>query len=267
MKPLIVANWKCNPIGLKEMKKLFDSISKGIKNNKGVEVVVCPPFVYLPILRACISNRQGGKLALGGQDCFWEEKGAFTGEISPTMLKNLGCEYVIIGHSERRKYLKETDEMVNKKLKAAIIAGLKPILCVGSKKRGEEGNKEIKIQLEKALAGIKKSDIKNIIFTFEPIWAISTTKESIVATPENTKEGEIFLRRNLAKLFSKTIAQKAKIIYGGSVDSKNIEGFIKKAKMDGVLIGAASLRPDDFVVAIKEIDVSTKSALTRSPSI
>ena len=255
MKPLIVANWKCNPPTLKEAKLLFERVEKGLKDIKDVEVVICPPFVYLPTLYVHhqVMNIKLN-IKLGAQDCFWEQKGAFTGEVSPTMLKDLGCEYVIIGHSERRKYLNETDGMVNKKLKAALLVGLKPILCVGSKKRGEKGNKEMKVQLERALAGIKKSELKNIIITYEPIWAISTTKGSIVATPENTKEGKIFLRRNLTKLFGKTIAQKVKIIYGGSVDSTNIEDFIKVAQMDGVLIGAASLRFDDFMAAVKTID-------------
>jgi len=255
MKPLIVANWKCNPPTLKEAKLLFERVEKGLKDIKDVEVVICPPFVYLPTLYVHhqVMNIKLN-IKLGAQDCFWEQKGAFTSEVSPTMLKDLGCEYVIIGHSERRKYLNETDGMVNKKLKAALLVGLKPILCVGSKKRGEKGAKEMKAQLERALAGIKKSELKNIIITYEPIWAISTTKGSIVATPENTKEGEIFLRRNLTKLFGKTIAQKVKIIYGGSVDSTNIEDFIKVAQMDGVLIGAASLRFDDFMAAVKTID-------------
>jgi len=255
MKPLIVANWKCNPPTLKEAKLLFERVEKGLKDIKDVEVVICPPFVYLPTLYVHhqVMNIKLN-IKLGAQDCFWEQKGAFTGEVSPTMLKDLGCEYVIIGHSERRKYLNETDGMVNKKLKAALLVGLKPILCVGSKKRGEKGAKEMKAQLERALVGIKKSELKNIIITYEPIWAISTTKGSIVATPENTKEGKIFLRRNLTKLFGKTIAQKVKIIYGGSVDSTNIEDFIKVAQMDGVLIGAASLRFDDFMAAVKTID-------------
>jgi len=245
-KGLIIANWKMNPATLAKAKQLFNSVTKGIKNIKNVEIVICPPFTFLSNIQHLKSNIQ-----LGAQDCFWEERGAFTGEVSPKMLKDLGVEYVIVGHSERRKYRNETNEMVNKKLKAALSVGLKPILCVGSKKRREKDNKEMKIQLEKALAGIKKSDFKNIIITYEPIWAISTTKGSVVATPENAKKEKIFLRRNLTKLFGKTIAQKVKIIYGGSVDSTNIEGFIEEAQMGGVLIGAASLKPKEFIKAVK----------------
>lgn len=250
MYPLIIANWKCNPTTLKEAKQLFNLVREGLKNIKNVKVVICPPFVYIPSL----AKASQSKIALGAQDVFWEEKGAFTGEVSPEMLKDLGVEYVIIGHSERRKYLRETDKMINKKLKASIAASLKPILCLGSKKRGKEEKKVIETQLKRALVGIKKSDLKNIIIAYEPIWAISTTKSSVVATPENTKEGEVFLRRSLSKLYSRGIAQKTKIIYGGSVNSQNIEDFIKKARMDGVLIGAASLKPADFIAAVKIID-------------
>lgn len=249
-KILIVANWKMNPVSLAEAKRNFEIIKKGVKNIKQVEAVVCVPFVFLPVLKP--SNC----LKLGTQDCFWEEKGTYTGEISPKMLKDLGVKYVIVGHSERRKYLGETDEMVNKKLKAVINVGLTPILCVGSKRRGKTARKEMESQIRKALVGVKKSKIKNIVVTYEPIWAISTTKNSIVATPENTREGEAFIRKGLGKLFGKSLAQKVRIIYGGSVDSTNIKGFIKKAKMDGVLIGAASLRPKDFIAAVKKVDES-----------
>ena len=241
MKPLIVANWKMNPQTLAEAKRLFNLVKKGVKNFKNAEVVICPPFVYLPTLKAN-----------GAQDCFWEEKGAFTGEISPLMLKNLGCKYVIIGHSERRRNLNETDEMVNRKLKAALKENLRPILCVGNKNRKREKEfKGIRIQMEKALLGIKKSDRKNLIITYDPVWAISTTKGREIATPIEAKEGAIFIRKILAKLFDKNFAQKIRIIYGGSVNSGNIRGFIKEAKMDGALVGAASLKPKEFVRTVK----------------
>lgn len=258
MKPIIIANWKCNPVTLKEARRIFDSVKNGIKNIKNVEVVICPPFIYLSSFKL-----QASGLRLGAQDCFWENPptggGAFTGEISPAMLKNLAVKYAIIGHSERRKYQKETDEMVNKKIKAALKNDLKPVLCVGSKKRGEKGNQEMKVQLESALTGIKRAELEKIVFTYEPVWAISTTKRSIVATPENTKGEAVFIRKILTKLFDKTIAQKARVIYGGSVDNTNIRDFIEKAQMDGVLIGAASLRPDDFIAAVKKIDLISKT--------
>ncbi len=247
MKPLIVANWKCNPITLKEAKKLFNLVKKGVKNFKNAEVVICPPFLYISNLKSQNSN-----IKIGAQNCFWEQKGAFTGEVSPKMLKNLGCQYVIVGHSERRRNLNETDEMVNRKLKAALKENLRPILCVGNKNRKREKEfKGIRIQMEKALSGIKKSDLKNLIITYEPVWAISTTKGREIATPIEAKEGAIFIRKILAKLFDKNFAQKIRIIYGGSVDSGNIRGFIKEAKMDGALVGAASLKPKEFVRTVK----------------
>jgi len=249
MKPLIVANWKMNPQALKGAKLLLNSIEKETRKVTNVEIVVCPPFIYLSNF---FYGRGKTMIKLGAQDCFWEQGGAFTGEISAKMLKDLGCKYVIVGHSERRRYLKETDEMVNRKLKAALKENLRPILCVGNKNRKREKEfKGIRIQMEKALSGIKKSDLKNLIITYEPVWAISTTKGREIATPIEAKEGAIFIRKILAKLFDKNFAQKIRIIYGGSVDSGNIRGFIKEAKMGGVLVGAASLKPKEFVRTVK----------------
>jgi len=249
MKPLIIANWKCNPTTLAQTKKLFNMVAEGIKDIKNVEVVICPPFSYLFNLKSSNSN-----IKLGAQDCFWAESSAHTGEVSPVMLKDLGCQYVILGHSERRKNFGETNEMINKKIKAALAAGLKPILCLSSAKRGATAKEEMGTQLKGAMAGIEKLDIKNIVFTYEPVWAISTTEGCVVATPENTAEGKIFIKEVISELFGEDAAKDTRIIYGGSVDQKNIEGFIKKAKMDGALVGAASLRPDDFIGAVKKID-------------
>ena len=228
---------------MKEAERLFNLVKKGIDNVKNVEVIICPPFPYLSILN---NGSRTSIIKYGGQDCFWEEKGAYTGEVSSLMLKDLGCQYVIIGHSERRKYFEETDEITNKKLKAVLKSGLKPILCIGEKK--------MRIQMKRALAGIKKSSLKNIIITYEPVWAISTTKGGSIATFKEAKKGAVSIRKILTRLFNKSLAQKIKIIYGGSVDSKNIQGFIKEAKMDGVLIGAASLKAKEFVAALKKID-------------
>lgn len=252
MKSLVVANWKCNPTTLGEARRLFNPVEKGIKNIKNTEVVICPPFVYLANLQLITHSLQ-----LGAQDCFWEEKGAFTGEISPKMLKNLGCQYVMIGHSERRRNLGETNEIVNKKLRAALDASLKPILCVGSKDRSREKEfKEIKIQLDKTLPGIKKPNPQNLIITYEPVWAISTTKGSKIAAPKEARDGANFIRKILTKLFDKNFAQRIRVIYGGSVDSKNVCSFIYEAKMDGVLVGAASLNPKEFIKIIKSVSRS-----------
>lgn len=250
MKPLIVANWKMDPQALAKAKLLFNLVARGVRNIKKVVVVICPPFVYIPYLLNPKPYTLNPKF--GSQDCFWEGKGAFTGEISTAMLKDLGVEYIIIGHSERRRNLNETDEMVNKKLGAVLDIGLKSILCVGSEDRDQKKEfKKIQIQLEKALLGIKKPNTENLIIAYEPIWAISTTKGRKIATPKEAREGANFTRKVLVKLFGKNFGQRIRVIYGGSVDSKNIGGFIKEAKMDGVLVGAASLRAREFIKTVK----------------
>ncbi|OGZ18790.1 MAG: triose-phosphate isomerase [Candidatus Nealsonbacteria bacterium RBG_13_42_11] len=217
MKPLIIANWKCHPTTLIEAKGLFNSVKKGIKDLKNVEIVICPPFVFLPFLKSKI----------GSQDCFWGESGAFTGEISPKMLKNLGCEYVIIGHSERRRYQKETDEIINKKLKAAISSGLKPILCI-----------ESLAQLKKGLKGIAKK----VIIAYEPVFAIGTGKP---CSPEKA--------RKMRKAIKYPV-----VLYGGSVNSQNAVNYIKEAGFQGLLVGGASLNPKEFIALAKNIDFISK---------
>lgn len=211
MKPLIIANWKMNPGTLKGAKLLFDTVRRGIKNVKKVEVIICPPFVYLPALKAN-----------GAQDCFWEERGAFTGEISPLMLKDLGVKYVIIGHSERRRNLNETDEMINKKLKAAIIVGLKPILCIESLS-----------QLKKSLRNI----LGKVIIAYEPVFAIGTGKP---CTIEKAKKMRASIKHT-------------PVLYGGSVNSQNAKEYVKKAGFQGLLIGGASLSPKEFIKIVKSL--------------
>ena len=204
MKPLIIANWKMNPQNLREAKLLFDKVKK-------TKAVICPPFIYLSDLKAN-----------GAQDVFWQEKGAFTGEISPLMLKGLGVKYVIIGHSERRKYFKETNEMVNQKLKAALRAGLKPILCIDK------------------ISQIPKN-IKGLIIAYEPLFAIGTGK---ACSSERAKK----MRLAIKKITGANIP----ILYGGSVDSQNAKDYIKKAGFQGLLVGSASLKPKEFIDIIKK---------------
>jgi len=250
MKSLIVANWKMNPESLVEARQNFEIIKKGIRAVKKVEAVICAPFIFLSALKPT------NYLKVGAQDCFFGEKGPFTGEVSPKQLKNLGVEYVILGHSERRKYLDESTELVNQKIRAALETGLKVIFCVGSdvKKPG----KEIKYQLEKGLKGIKKSDLDRLVFVYEPIWAISTSKNKVIATPQEALKGGLYMKNVLEKIFDKKTATKAKIIYGGSVDSKNIRGFIEEGKMVGGLPGAASLNSYEFIRIVKSVDFINK---------
>ncbi|MBU1292121.1 triose-phosphate isomerase [Patescibacteria group bacterium] len=249
MSKLIIGNWKCNPTSLNETKHLFEVIQRGIVKNKNVEVIICPPFIYLAHLIALVK----GGLTFGAQDCFWEQKGAFTGEISPLELKNTGCQYVIIGHSERRKYLQETDEMINKKIKAVLKSRLKPILCVGEETRdtfNSEGKplNEMSLmvgeQIEKDLANVSAARIRDIVIAYEPIWAIGTGNS---CSSDDAMKASLFIRKTLTKLYDRPTAEKAKIVYGGSVNSKNVNEYIKGANMDGVLVGGASLNGSEFV--------------------
>lgn len=253
MKPIIIANWKCNPTSLAEAKKLFDLIKKGIekacsRRSRRVEVVICPPFVYISDLKFKAHN-----LKSGTQDCFWENEGAFTGEISPLMLKNLGTEYVILGHSERRKHFNETNEIINKKIKKALEIKLKPILCIGEtekEKRNGEKILVIKEQIRKGLKGVSRKEINNIAIAYEPVWAIGTGENCSI---DETMSSVLLIRKIISKIYNRVIAEKIRILYGGSVNSKNAEDYIKAAKTNGLLIGGASLNPDEFIQIIKNI--------------
>src|SRR3989338_10978305 len=238
MKNLIAGNWKLNPTNQKEAKEIFDEIKAGIKNATA-EVVVCPPFVYL----ALRSFSEGG-FALGAQNLFWEEKGAFTGEISGAMLKDIGAEYVIIGHSERRKYFSETDEIINQKIKKALDAGLKIIFCVGETEEEKTGGKREEVLQRQIQEGLKDVlDIDNINVAYEPVWAIGTGNNCSV---EETKESIDFIR--------KLVPENVRILYGGSVKSQNSGDYIKKAGANGLLVGGASLNAEEFVKIVKSAE-------------
>jgi triosephosphate isomerase len=249
MKQLIIANWKMNPQTLAEAKRLFDSIKRGLKNIKNVEVVICPPFVWLPYLINLIPYTLN--LKFGAQNCFWEGKGTFTGEISPLMLKNLGCQYVILGHSERERYLGETDKMTNKKIKAAISAELNPILCIGEieKKRGEIPQ-VLKHQLEKTLINLSPDQLINLIIAYEPVWAIGTGKPCY---PQDAGKRISIIRKIISNLYNLSFSQKIKIIYGGSVNSKIAQDYVKKANFQGLLVGGASLKAQEFIEIAKKV--------------
>ena len=238
MKNLIAGNWKLNPTNQKEAKEIFDEIKAGIKNATA-EVVVCPPFVYL----ALRSFSEGG-FALGAQNLFWEEKGAFTGEISGAMLKDIGAEYVIIGHSERRKYFSETDEIINQKIKKALDAGLKIIFCVGETEEEKTGGKREEVLQRQIQEGLKDVlDIDNINVAYEPVWAIGTGNNCSV---EETKESIEFIR--------KFVKKDTRILYGGSVKSENSGAYIKEAGSNGLLVGGASLDGKEFIKIIQSAE-------------
>ncbi|OGZ65680.1 MAG: triose-phosphate isomerase [Candidatus Staskawiczbacteria bacterium RIFCSPLOWO2_01_FULL_37_25b] len=238
MKNIIIANWKCNPISQKEAKEIFDEIKAGIKDATA-EIVVCPPFVYL----ALRSFSEGG-FALGAQNLFWEEKGAFTGEISGAMLKDIGAEYVIIGHSERRKYFDETDEQVNQKIKKALEFGLKIIFCIGETAEEKEAGKREEVLQRQIQEGLKDVlDIDNINVAYEPVWAIGTGNNCSV---EETKESIEFIR--------KFVKKDTRILYGGSVKSENSGAYIKEAGSNGLLVGGASLDGKEFIKIIQSAE-------------
>jgi len=254
MKKLIVANWKMNPLTLREASVLFNFIKNWTKKNVDILndciIVICPPFVYLESLFKLLKNKNANlKIALGSQNVFWEERGAFTGEISPAMLKNVGCEYVIIGHSERRRILKESDEMINKKLKLAVKFKLKPILCIGEtieeKKEGKTFD-VLRMQLMKAFYQFQISLIPHLIIAYEPVWAIGSGNACL---PEEAKEILTFLR-NVVNELTKSSTSKILYLYGGSVNSKNAKDYIDSG-FDGLLVGGASLDKKEFVKIVK----------------
>ncbi len=240
MKFLIVANWKSNPKTIKEAQRIL----KGYKVPKSVELVVCPPFVFIPQLKSIFS--------LGAQDCFYEE-GAFTGEVSPAMLKSIGLRYVIVGHSERRVLFNESDEIVNKKIKAAVREKLIPILCIGENKEERENGETFEIvkrQIGEGLGGLAKNKVKNIVLAYEPVWAIGTGK---FAPVEKIQEVKIFIKKLINNKYGARASESVKIIYGGSVDSRNVSSFLFGAGMDGVLVGGASLRVSEFSRLLKAV--------------
>lgn len=248
MKKIIVGNWKMNPTGPSDAKKIFSKIVSGVRKYKEVETVICPPAVFMGLA----GNTQGVKL--GAQDGFYETSGAFTGTISLSMLKSLGAEYLIVGHSERRKE-GETNEIINKKIKAGLKLGLKIILCVGEKAHDENGDylKELQSQLSQALSGLTKKYFSQIIVAHEPVWAIGVLAKG-ADTPESFSHNRLFIKKILADLAGKKIGLSIPILYGGSVGVKNAKEFLGAGEADGLLVGRVSLIPEDFIKIIKIAD-------------
>jgi triosephosphate isomerase len=239
MKPLIVGNWKMNKTP-KEAKAFASEIKERLHDVNDREVVICPPFVALPLVWEVIRE---SNIKLGAQNMHYELSGAYTGEISPLFLKEVGCQYVIIGHSERREYFKEDDSLLNKKLASALKLDLQPIFCVGEKREERERGETFKViekQVRKGLEGIEK--ITGLIIAYEPVWAIGTGKN---ATPAEASEVHKFIRELVNKIYSQNV-QELKIIYGGSVTPENIDALMAEKEIDGVLVGGASLKGESF---------------------
>ncbi len=247
-KPIIAGNWKMNKT-VAEARTLAEGLKNGLKDIENVDIVVCPPFTSLREVAKALEN---SSIALGAQNVYWEDSGAYTGEISPPMLKSLGSQYVIIGHSERRAYFGETNETVNKKIKAALTHNLTPIVCVGEVLEQRENGKTfdvVKDHVSGALEGIPEADAKKIILAYEPVWAIGTGK---TATPEQAQEVHAFIRGLINELYSKEAASVVRIQYGGSVKPDNAAALMAKDDIDGALVGGASLKVDSFVKIIQE---------------
>jgi len=245
---IIAGNWKMNKT-IGEAIELANGLKRGLYDVTTLDIVICTPFTALSEVNEVIT---GSNIDLSGQDLFWEEKGAYTGEVSAKMLKDAGCKYVIIGHSERRKYFNETNETVNKKVKTALKAGLLPIVCVGERLEERETGKTfdvVKDHIENSLKDISKDDMLKVTIAYEPVWAIGTGK---TASPDQAEEVHKFIRELLVKLFGKNCASVLRIQYGGSVTPENIEGLIKMDNIDGALVGGASLKIDSFSSIVKK---------------
>ncbi|MDO8183563.1 MAG: triose-phosphate isomerase [bacterium] len=243
MKKIVVANWKMNPATPREAKVLWSKTKALTARLKDSYLIVCPPAVFINTFSSQLTPR----LSLGVQDISLAAgEGAFTGELSAQMLQYAGAQFALIGHSERR-VKGETDEEVNKKVKLALASRLKPIICVGENKRDEHGHylEPLRQQVKKALTGLTKPDLKRIIIAYEPVWAVGRMAKG-ADTPAEFLHHSLFIRKTLSDLFDKKLAMQVPIIYGGSVDSKNAEGFIKEGGADGLLVGRASLKPEEF---------------------
>ena len=242
--PLIAGNWKMNTT-VGEAVGLVGEMRQGLDEVTGVEKVVCPPFISLAAVKEVI---KGSSIKLGAQNLYFEEKGAYTGEISPPMLAEL-CEFVIIGHSERRQYFGEAGEIVNKKIRAALRVRLKPILCIGERLAENEAGRAEEViaeQLRSSLSGIDSVD--SLIIAYEPVWAIGTGR---AATGRQANKTIGFIRYNIAQLYSRDIAQGMRILYGGSVNAANAAEFINQLEIDGALVGGASLEASEFLSIVK----------------
>jgi triosephosphate isomerase len=251
-KKIIVANWKMNPQTLKEAEGLFNEIKKTAINLKNVETVVCPPFIYISNLISHISY-----LKLGAQDLFWKDNGAYTGEISADMIKNLGVEYVIIGHSEKRKdHPEETSKIINKKIIKALENGLQVIFCIGEKERDTDENylDFIKKEISEGLDKIDEKKMNNVIIAYEPIWAIGA-KSQRADRPDDTLKIVDFIREVLSSIFGKNLSRKTPVLYGGSVDADNAQDFLKNGGVQGLLVGRSSLDGKIFSKILKDADV------------
>ncbi len=245
--PFVAGNWKLNKTP-DEAETLARRVVDALSGVTGVDVVICPPFTALERVASVIC---GTAIGLGGQNMYWEAEGAFTGEVSAPMLLTCGCEYVILGHSERRQFFGETDDTVNRRLKAALSAGLKPIVCLGEsldERQTDVTEQVVEAQIRGALNGISADDARDMTLAYEPVWAIGT---GLTATPEQAEAVHAFLRQVLVQLYCGDVARAVRIQYGGSVKPDNAAALFGQNNIDGGLIGGASLEADAFAAIVK----------------
>lgn len=244
--PVIAGNWKLFKT-IAEATSMVSDLKALVAGSKDVEIVVAPVFTALSSVSDAIS---GSNINLAAQNCYWEEEGAFTGEVAPKLLKDAGCSHVIIGHSERRQYFGETDATVNKKTKAAIAAGLIPIVCVGETLTERETEKTFSVvetQIQCSLEGFSPEVVSKMIIAYEPVWAIGTGK---TASDAQAEEVHSFIRDLLKRLFGESTANAVRILYGGSVKPDNVKGLMSQKNIDGALVGGASLKADSFAAIV-----------------
>lgn len=245
--PFIAGNWKMFKTTAEALQTVADllRLTEGVE---GVEAVVAPSFT---LLRSVSDALADSPIAVAGQDCFWEEQGAFTGEVSPGMLADAGCSHVIIGHSERRQHFGETDETVNKKLMTATAAGLNAIVCIGETLEEREAGDTFNVlerQVRNGLAGVNDATMEKVILAYEPVWAIGTGR---TASDDQAQEAHAFIRGLIAGIFSPAVAEAVRIVYGGSVKPGNIAGLMSRPDIDGALVGGASLDAESFAAVIR----------------
>jgi len=250
MKKIVVANWKMNPATVAEATDILDFLLSNIESEsfRKINLIVCPPFIYIDKLSDILSGHD--EISLGAQDTFWEQEGAYTGEVSPLMLKNQGVRYVISGHSERRWIIGESDETINEETKAILQNELVPILAIGEKKRDENYKEFLINQIKVSLSGMSELDVAKIIFAYEPVWAIGTGEND---DPENANETIRLIKKTINSFYPSLEINDIPVLYGGSVNSGNILDFINKEQINGVLIGGASVDKKEFTEIVRKI--------------
>ena len=244
--PVIAGNWKLFKTGA-EAISLVNELKPLVEHTAGVEIVVAPVFTVLGRVSEAVA---GSSIMVAAQDCFWEEEGAFTGEVSPKMLKDAGCSHVIIGHSERRQFFSESDETVNRKAMAAISAGLTAIICAGETLGERETDATFNVierQLAQGLAGLTAVDLSHVVIAYEPVWAIGTGK---TATDEQAQEVHAFIRAFIGRAWGAESAEALRILYGGSVKPENVKDLMRQPDIDGALVGGASLKAESFAAIV-----------------